>query len=44
MFTVPDSCLPVAVRTAITNLGAEEVRLLGGTGVLSVNVAALRTC
>lgn len=44
MFTVPTTCVPAAVRSAITALGATEVRLLGGTGVLAVNVAALRTC
>jgi len=44
MFTVPTTCVPTAVRSAITALGATEVRLLGGTGVLTVNVAALKTC
>jgi len=44
MFTVRSTCLPSAVRAAITSLGADEVRLLGGTGALSVQVAALRTC
>ena len=44
MFTVPSTCVPRSVLTAIRNLGAEEVRLLGGTGVLSVRVAHLRRC
>jgi secreted trypsin-like serine protease len=44
MFTVPTTCVPTAVRSAITALGATDVRLLGGTGVLTVNVAALKTC
>jgi len=44
MFTVPGNCIPTSVREAMTALDADEVRLLGGTGVLSVRVAALRTC
>lgn len=44
LFTVPANCLPTSVRSAITALGATEVRLLGGTGILTVRVAALRTC
>lgn len=44
MFTVPATCVPRAVLAAIANLGADEVRLLGGTGVLSVRVAQLRRC
>lgn len=44
LFPVTATCLPQAVRTAITDLGANEVRLLGGTGVLTMEVAALRTC
>lgn len=44
MFTVRSNCLSSAVRDAITTLGASEVRLLGGPSVLTVQVAALRTC
>ncbi len=44
MFTVPGTCVPASVRSAITALGAQEVRLLGGPNALSVQVAALRTC
>lgn len=44
LFTVPGSCVPATVLSAIDALGATEVRLLGGTGILTVGVAALRSC
>ncbi|MBX9473042.1 trypsin-like serine protease [Microcella sp.] len=44
LFTVPATCVPAAVLSAIDALGANEVRLLGGTGIVTVGVAALRTC
>jgi len=44
LFTVPANCVPTSVLSAITALGATEVRLLGGAGILTVRVAALRTC
>lgn len=44
LFTVPATCVPASVLSAIDSLGATEVRLLGGTGILTVGVAALRSC
>ena len=44
LFTVPATCVPATVLSAIDNLGATEVRLLGGTGILTIGVAALRSC
>jgi hypothetical protein len=36
--------VPATVLAEITALGAQEVRLLGGTGIVSTSVAALRSC
>jgi putative cell wall-binding protein len=44
LYTVRQNCVPATVLAEITALGAQEVRLLGGTGIVSTSVAALRSC
>ena len=44
LFVVPGNCVPQGVLDQIADLGATEVRLLGGAGSLSANVANLTRC
>jgi subtilisin family serine protease len=44
LFTVPGDCVPAAVLSEIRRVGASEVVLLGGAGVLNARVAALTPC
>jgi subtilisin family serine protease len=44
LFTVPGDCVPEAVLSEIRRVGASEVVLLGGAGVLNARVAALTPC
>ena len=44
LFVVPGTCVPSGVLTAIDDLGAIQVVLLGGTGVLTTDVAKLAAC
>lgn len=44
LFVVPGNCVPQSVLTQIADLGATEVRLLGGVGSLSTQVATLTRC
>jgi putative cell wall-binding protein len=44
LFTVPGDCVPEAVLGEIRRVGASEVVLLGGAGVLNARVAALTPC
>ncbi|MBA4247055.1 MAG: hypothetical protein C0444_01995 [Microbacterium sp.] len=44
LYTVPANCVPASVLAEIAGLDAREIRLLGGTGVVSTTVAALRSC
>ena len=44
MFAVRTSCVPQGVLDDIEELGARSVTLLGGAGVLTAEVAALKSC
>lgn len=44
LYTVRQNCVPSAVLDEIVRLDAREIRLLGGTGIISTTVAALRSC
>jgi|GEM_PF-652076 len=44
LYIVPPNCVPGAVLTHMESTGVEEVRLLGGTAVLSSRVFDLRRC
>lgn len=44
LFLVPTSCVPEAVLSQISSLGATRVVLLGGTAALDRSVQALRSC
>jgi len=44
LFVVPSTCVPAAVLDQINELGALNVVLLGGTGVLGAGVASLTSC
>jgi putative cell wall-binding protein len=44
LYLVPGNCVPQNVLDAISSLGANNVVLLGGTGVLSSEVEALKPC
>ncbi len=44
LYVVPPTCVPGPVLSQISDLGAADVVLLGGTAVLSSRVASLRRC
>jgi putative cell wall-binding protein len=44
LFISPGNCIPQGVLTAMNSLGTSKLVLLGGTGVLSANVANLVAC
>jgi putative cell wall-binding protein len=44
MYVVPGTCVPAAVLADIAETGTTNVVLLGGTGVLSKDVADLKKC
>ncbi|MBA4248580.1 MAG: hypothetical protein C0444_09860 [Microbacterium sp.] len=44
LFVVPGTCVPPAVLAQIGQLGAQDVVLLGGTGVLTSSVFSLTSC
>ena len=44
LYVVPPACVPDPVLSQISDVGAADVVLLGGTAVLSSRVASLRRC
>lgn len=44
LFVVEGSCVPAAALSAMASMGVQRIHLLGGTGVLDNNVAALKQC
>ncbi|MFB2555595.1 cell wall-binding repeat-containing protein [Herbiconiux liangxiaofengii] len=44
LYVVPTDCVPSGVLTAVADLGADAVTLLGGPVSLSQNVAELKAC
>lgn len=44
MYIVPGTCVPPAIVAHLIDLGVDEVTLLGGPGILTSGVAALKRC